>query len=209
MRVTVSRKATLKEWTDILVPWLQVIGLFAAGGFALFQYYGHNQEAKIQRAADYLARLSSGELFDASLELSVQEENLSDRQDMLDDKRLTPDQRNAAYYHFVVCELLMHGKSKNLERNFLMVLGFLDDGVVCSKGLCDKKTIRSNLNIFGQDFVRTYEPYFCYLRMTWKDPAIGEGVEKFYNPSSVGHACRDFEEALRRTEALKGTRYSC
>jgi hypothetical protein len=203
-------RALLKEWTDILVPWIQVIGLLFGGGFAIYEYKSHQHEARIERAVGYLTRLNSGELLDASTKLSLRELNQNSRlREILEDNKTTQDQKNADYYRFVVCGLLMHGQDQSLESSLFLTLGFLDDGIVCSKqGLCDEQTIRSNLGELGKNTVRTYYPYFCYLRRIWNDKSFWLRVEKFYDPLP-NNSCRDYEESIKKTGVILGPTYSC
>jgi hypothetical protein len=190
----------LKNWTDILTPWIQVIGLLAAGIFALSEYYDHNREQKIQRSIDYVSRLNSGDLLTAQTKLSVQVQKLNPRlRAIFGDSKLSEDQINVAYYRFVLCELLRHDGPQSQEDNFFALNGFLEDGVACSKQkLCDEKTLRDYIGGSGKVFVRTYYPYYCYLRISWNDQTIGASVERFYNPP-VGDACHDYEESARKT----------
>jgi hypothetical protein len=187
-----------KERTEIFVPWIQVIGLLIAGGYAVYEYTNHVKEVKVQRAADYLARLNSGELLDANTKLSVQLQKEFDRFQATHPDNMPDKAYSAAYYKFIMVDVLMHGQEKSLSPSLNAVTAFLDDGVVCSQtGLCDEETIRSNLSEFGKDTVETYYPYFCYLRALWKDDTLGERVVKFYASSSSDKACKDYEDALK------------
>ena len=201
-----SRRTAWKETTEIVVAWIQVLGLIAGGVYALKQYKDHLKEVKVQRTVDYLTRINSGELLDANMKLSVQLQKEFDRLQTKHPNSMTSEQ----YYRFVMCDVLMHGQDNSLDSSLNAIIGFLDDGVVCSQtGLCDEETIRSNLSEFGKDTVSTYYPYFCYLRGLWKDDAIAQRVVKFYDPSSSDQTCRDYEEAFKKSGTVAETVYSC
>jgi len=193
-------RARMKEWTEILVPWVQVLALLAGGIFAVREYRDHTRELKIQRAMDYLLRSSSEDLLSARFSLSKREQKMTERfRSILLDSSLSRDAKNRAYFDFVVQELIMHGKDDGLEVPFYNILAYFDEGVTCiQQGLCDEMTIKSGLSDFGQSFVRTYTPYLCYLRRAWNDPTIGRRVENFYNPSAK-QACDRYYESIQRT----------
>jgi hypothetical protein len=193
-------RTALKEWTEILTPWIQVLALLAAGIFALTEYLGKKQEVRVQRAVDHLARFSSSDLTSARMSLTQREqEEVGSLNAILLDKSMSRDQKNVAYYNFVVKELVPHNSQDGLEASFHRILGYLDEGVVCAKqGLCDESTIRSGQSDFGEVFLHTYTPYLCYLRRIWNDPTIGKRVELFYNRQVADRACRGYYDSIQR-----------
>jgi hypothetical protein len=205
-----KKPSSLKEWTEVLTAWLQVLGLFAAGIFALIEYQGQKYASKVQRSVEYLAKADSEVLTEARVKISQNEQAKFPRlQKILLDKALTQDETNTAYFQFVVDELVRYNEEPGLKTEFSLLLGFLDQGVICSQeGLCDEATIRSSLSDFGKNFVRTYTPYLCYLRRAWNDPSVGRRVEKFYNPTAADTACSDFYQSIKRaskTRRAEGT----
>jgi hypothetical protein len=195
-----KRPTTVKEWTEVLTAWLQVLGLFAAGIFALVEYQGRKDAEKVERAVAYLSKADTDILLSARLKLSDNEQRkLALYDEILLNGQSSQDEVNTAYYQFVVDELVMHSKEPSLRSEFGLVLGFLDEGVICSnQGLCDKSIIAANLSGFGKNFVRTYTPYICYLRQAWSDPSIGRRVEKFYNPTASDSACDEFYTSITK-----------
>lgn len=193
-----KKPVTVKEWTEVLTAWLQVLGLFAAGIFALVEYQGRKGAEKVQRAVDYLAKADSEILINARLRLSDNEQRKVGRYDkILLSESSTHDEKITAYYQFVIDELVMHSKEPGLKSEFNIVLSYLDEGVICSEqGLCDRDIITASLSDFGKSFVRTYTPYLCYLRKAWNDPSIGRRVERFYNPTAADTACEEFYKSI-------------
>lgn len=200
-----KRPVTVKEWTEVVTAWLQVLGLFAAGIFALVEYQGRKEEVKVQRAVDYLASADSEILIKARLKLSENEQrNIQRYDEILLNTKLPQDEINTNYYQFVVDELVMYNKDPGLKAEFGLILGYLDEGVVCSEeDLCSKKIITSHLSQFGKTFVRTYTPYLCFLRRAWNDPSIGKRVEKFYNPTAADNACSEFYKSIANVSKAK------
>ncbi|HEX5717035.1 MAG TPA: hypothetical protein VF179_12800 [Thermoanaerobaculia bacterium] len=200
-------RSELKQWTEILTPWIQTIGLMVAAIFALVEYQDRKDDLKIQRSTTYLAQASSQELIEARSKLAErQHELVGELREILLAKDSAQDQINAAYFAFVVEDLVMHGSEQSLYTPFQLTLGFLDEGVVCAKqGLCDEEVIRANLTEFGRGFVRSYTPYICYLRHVWNDPSIGKRAEEFYNPGAAGEACKAYKQSAERLLQAKGT----
>lgn len=196
-----KKPVTVKEWTEVITAWLQVLGLFAAGIFALIEYQGAKEAVKVQRAIDYLSKADSELLINARLKLSANEQrNVSRYDEILLNGQLSQDEINTAYYQFVVDELVGHSEGPGLKTEFSLLLGYLDEGVICAdQGLCSQDTITASLSDFGKSFVRTYTPYICYLRKAWNDPSIGRRVERFYNPTAAGGACEEFYKSIAST----------
>jgi hypothetical protein len=193
-----------KEWTDIITAWLQVVGLLFAGLYALKQYRDHLKDVRVERSADYLSRLNADELFKSNTRLLMQFVSKMESTD-------SADMPQEQYYRFIMCDVLLHGKDQSLDTDLVSVIGFLDDGVVCSQtGLCDDEKIRSNLGEFGNDIVTTYYPYICHLRAVLKDDTYWQRVVKFYDPkSSCRDICGDFAKALNKTGVAMGSANFC
>src|SRR5258708_18525253 len=189
---------TSKRWTELLPAWIQVVALIVTGVFALVEYHSHKEEIKIQRALEFVSQLNAGEVLNAHTALTLQEQQKNSRfQEILSGNKTSQDKINAAYYRFVVCDLLMHGGDHSLEPSFFITNGLLENAASCvNHGLCDEQTIRDHIGHFGKNFVRTYYPYFCFLRAAWKDASIGRDVVSFFSPSAKD-ACGNFEEALK------------
>jgi hypothetical protein len=201
-------RTSLKDWTEILTPWVQIVGLLAAGTFALVEYQARKQDARVERAITYLGRANSEELIEARNAMEKQQQMTTNRlREVLLNRKVSQDERNTTYFSFVVNDLVMHGSKESLETPFRLTLGFLEDGIVCSRqGLCDEAVVRANLADFGRGFIRTYTPYLCYLRHVWNDPSIGKRAEEFYNPTARGHACEMYKASAQRV--LEASRIS-
>jgi hypothetical protein len=205
-KAMLKKSSALKEWTEILTSWLQVLGLFAAGIFALVEYQEHKKEEKIQRAVDYISQADSESLIAARLKLSQNEQSKAERfREVLDNASSSQDETNIAYFQFVVDELVKYSEEPGLKTEFYLLLGYLDEGVVCSQqGLCDEHTIRASFGDFGKGFVQTYTPYLCFLRRTWNDPSIGSRVERFYNRAAAATACSDYYKSISKVQGKGG-----
>jgi len=124
-------RSILKDWTEILTPWIQIVGLLAAGTFALVEYRESQRNVQVQRAFDYLSRQYSPDFVKARLKLARRE----DETDSLSNKilrELSGDRLNVTYYHFVVDKVIMPGTGQGLDSSFQFILGFLDESVICS-----------------------------------------------------------------------------
>jgi hypothetical protein len=196
-------RKSLKEWTDIFVPWIQVVALLAAGTFALVEYQDKQREVRVERAISYLAKLSSAEGVSARLKIAQRMQEKAGRmREILLQERSSQDQTNVAYYQFVIDELVKPGTDQSLEAPFLYLLGALEEGVICAEeGLCDEGTVKS----YGKPLIRSYTPYLCYFRQAWGDESIGQRVEMFYNPQAAKTACGEYYQSIARAlPASKG-----
>src|SRR6266511_3578348 len=114
-------RTTAKEWTDILVPWIQVVGLIAAGVYALIEYRNHAKETRVQASIDHAARLSSEELRGVNSSLSSRYQR-----QYIHFEANHPKSTTADYYNFVMDDVLMYGQDGSLESKVDVLIGFLD-----------------------------------------------------------------------------------
>ena len=205
LKEALKRNRTAKEWTEILVPWLQLLALAIAGVYAVVQYEIHVNEQKKQASIDYVTRLNSEELRGINAELSARYQRQYIRFEAKHPKFLPTD-----YYNFVMNDVLMFGQDKSLETNLNILVGFLDDGVTCSESkICDEKLIKSTLGDFGETTIEQYYPYLCF----WGDTFYGNkpGDDKyldrifgFYGASPMAEGCPSYAVDIKKTKTSLG-----
>jgi hypothetical protein len=193
-------RTVAKEWTEILVPWIQVIGLVAAGIYGLVEYRDHQAETKIQASVDYVTRLNSEELRDVNLKLFARY-----RRQYVRFEAKHPTFTPTDYYNFVMTDVLMFGQDSGIETNVDALLGFLDDGVTCTQAkICDETTIRSTIGDFGKTIIESYYPFMCFSRDLF-GPGYMDRVNQFYEKASMDKACFPYQADIKKTRALLGS----
>lgn len=198
-------RASAKELTDIIVPWLQAVGLVAAGIFAIFQYSKHLDELKVERTIGYVTRGNSGELLASITKLSTQYQRQYVRFQATHPPSLPAEKITADYYDFVLRDVLMYGNDKGMESDLNSVIGFLSDGVICTQsGLCDEALVRSNLGDFGKGTIESYRPYFCFLRKLYNEDSLAGSVMKFYDPATTDDGCKAYSINIENTLVSSG-----
>src|SRR5262245_57754667 len=96
MRGLKMPRSALKQWTEILTPCIQIIGLMWPAIFALVEYQDRKHDLKIQRSTTYLAQANSQELIEARTKLSERQHQLVGKlRETLLAKDSTQDQINA------------------------------------------------------------------------------------------------------------------
>lgn len=197
-------RAKAKELTDILVPWIQIVGLLVAGIYAIIEYRLHVQEVRVQRAVDHVTRLNSEELRGFNLALSTQHQV---KYAVFTAKYAHRQPSSTEYYNFVMNDVLRHGQKDSLEPNVNAIMGYLDDGVVCAKSrLCDRDAVINNSG-FGKEFISTYLPYLCYWRELYGDDTYFFRIMNFYSPAKGGRKnldgeCSSYDPDIKKTMAL-------
>lgn len=189
-------RETLKEWTEILVPWIQVVALISGGIFALCEYKERQRELRVEKSMGYIERLMSADVIEARLKFRrrISEKSESIRE-IITDKNKSQDQINAEYFGFVISEIIMPGTDQSLEAPLSIILGVLEEGAVCGEeGLCDVSSIRP----FGRSFVQDITPYLCLRNYGIHEP-FGEHVEMFYNKSAAATACEEYAVSLEKS----------
>lgn len=191
-------RSALKDWTEILTPWIQISALIAAGIFTLVEYRNSKTEIRVERAAKYLMRFAPEEVGAAQRSLSEREGDLKARHlAMLSaDPKKTREQKNADYYELVQSHLATRVGGESLGSSVDRILGFLDDGAICVKlGQCDLETLRNGNSGVGPSIFRTYGPYICSQRTKWHDPDFGTTAEQFYNSDAEVEVCEGYKSA--------------
>jgi hypothetical protein len=194
------QREAAKEWTQIFTSWITVVGLVGGGIFALAEYQGNKKDTRIQRSLAHLGKFASKEISEARVAIALRQDAKVNRlREILLNRETSQEERNAAYYIFVVHELVAHGTTDGIQDKIYLVLNTLEEAIICGEqGLCDEATLRAGFFDYGQGFVRTYTPYLCYLRRAWNDPALGRRAEAYFNPAAPPDVCEQYHTSLEQ-----------
>jgi hypothetical protein len=177
-----------KARTEVLVPWITVAALIPAAGYSVCQYQAHKAEKRIENTMGYVARFMTSPLSDHRAALEKQwQGNQAEILKTLKRTDIPQDKINRDYYNKIVSMVASSKASGSVHE---MILFYEQLANCVNANVCDRPTVTSMLTRQGQIFFRQHYPYICHLRSEWRDPSIGHQLETFFNPTSVGKACK-------------------
>jgi hypothetical protein len=176
-----------KTRTEVIAPWITILGLLAGGLYTLVEYRDHQRERRLETTSEYVKRFMENPLSDHRATIAKQwSHNQSEIIALLSDKSVPQSEINRNYEDKILTMIVEGGLAVPIQETIL----FFEELAHCvTLDLCDGDAVSSMLSRQGREFFRQHYPYVCHLRKQWNDDSIAAELEAFFNPVSVGRAC--------------------
>jgi hypothetical protein len=173
--------ASQKARTEVLVPWLTLLGVVFGGGLTLNEYRARQQEKRIEITFQFLERFTTAPISDAHSSIRAAWESEGDSLlDIFTRADLDQDQMIVAFSQGVRA---MVG-DKQLGAKIDEMLAFFEQLAVCVKhNLCDSPTAQELFQGPAREFFNQFYPHFCSVRRRWKDEEHAARLEAFVYPA--------------------------
>lgn len=157
------RRSGVEEQLRAFEYTIKALLAVAAGIFALWQYFGHLEDARIERSLQFYKQFSTEPLY------SARERTLENAEQLWKElgrihtgstpKELREERRK--WQEIVVASI--RGK-ENLSADIGNLVTYFDALQVCAEnGVCDSKTAHELLGDQAKQFVENYCPYIAYV----------------------------------------------
>lgn len=176
----------LKTSSEIASSWVTILGLAVGALWAVQEYRDQSYKTQIERSLMFFNRFASEEYVNARLTLfEVFDRNLGALESDVKES-LSVEEQSRSYAGHVLEMVSENG----LTQVLLRLSNLFEEVVVCVDAqLCDRSTVERLLGVEGKAFFRTWAPYFCRLRESYRHPALSLEAERFFNSAGAGQAC--------------------